>query len=538
MTEWRDAKGAPFRGEPVEAMGPLALFRTGATSSKFVPMPALTSDECVRFHRAIANRPARAARWSEAKGKATSEFVGRLLRVENRELQPVDLTALPEPELLLVFFGSWRTFASFQLLDNLAPFATRVQRVYAGRVATVVMTTWERNFSTGVIPRTRTWLVADPGRQSGMKVLSRFVPGEGFVVMLMTREGVPLIGGPVETIFDVTKFVDQASAVLWELNPLNPVTWQDRAHYLRAVRPVEFAGGRAEPLLLLDPFRADVLRQRSVVRIAAKVEVDAEGGVTQVTMLPASEFPAALARPLGEAIRRSGLFLPAIDHGVPVARTLDYALVVPPADPQLAADAAWVSGEARVPVPIENWLVLKPIHVSEQVFSTVDRISPDGTVILKPVTAGDGSKFSTAVQLTAFNSDWFAADGAASVHPAEGAMQEVDGEKLVWKRLKADDGIVDFAGNVWNMNYCVGYAWAEFDSPVETDAWLGIGSDDGLKVWFNGELVNDKWVLRTSRLDDDVVPLRLRKGKNQILIKIQNATEAWKFTFRLRVRGA
>jgi exo-1,4-beta-D-glucosaminidase len=35
-------------------------------------------------------------------------------------------------------------------------------------------------------------------------------------------------------------------------------------------------------------------------------------------------------------------------------------------------------------------------------------------------------------------------------------------------------------------------------------------------------LVNDKWIKRMSRLDDDIVPVHLRKGRNRILIKIQN----------------
>ena len=38
-------------------------------------------------------------------------------------------------------------------------------------------------------------------------------------------------------------------------------------------------------------------------------------------------------------------------------------------------------------------------------------------------------------------------------------------------------------------------------SPAVTDAWLGIGSDDGLKVWVNGRLVANSWVVRPSRLD-------------------------------------
>lgn len=49
-----------------------------------------------------------------------------------------------------------------------------------------------------------------------------------------------------------------------------------------------------------------------------------------------------------------------------------------------------------------------------------------------------------------------------------------------------------------------------------------IGSDDGLTVWRDGERVYDKWTARTSRLDDDVVPLRLRAGKDPFLIGIQN----------------
>ena len=88
-----------------------------------------------------------------------------------------------------------------------------------------------------------------------------------------------------------------------------------------------------------------------------------------------------------------------------------------------------------------------------------------------------------------------------------------------------------------NLDYSVGYAWAEWESPADLDAWLGIGSDDGLKIWLNGALVHDKWIRRMSRIDDDVVPMHLTKGRNQILIKIQNAEGDWSFVYRLRTRG-
>ncbi|MEY2880613.1 MAG: hypothetical protein RLZZ15_2993 [Verrucomicrobiota bacterium] len=540
MTEWKDAKGATFKGEPIEAMGPMALFRTGAVSSRFVPLSALSAEDCVRFYRATAGRPARAEKWSDAQGRATGDFVGRLMRVEGGQLRKVDQTTLPEPEMLLVFFGSRKAEGVGHLLDNLAPFATRVQRVYPGRVATVLLSTWEAGFNAQWLPSARAWFMGDPAKQAEMKTLSRFVPSGGFVVMLMTREGVPLVGGPVNDVTEAMHFVDRASNILWELNPQNPQSWRDRAHYLRAVRPVEFAERNAPPLALADPFRAEALRARGVKRIAARVGVGADGAVTEVAMLPASEFPAALGAPLGEALRRGGLFLPAIAGGAPAAGTCEYEFTVPAApDPKRAADAAWVNGEARVVVPFGSWLALKPIRLTEQAFSVVLGVGEDGISRMSAVTAGDPNKISKRTQMNAFNSDWFAEAGAASVRPTEGEKLEIDGTKLAWKKIKAVDGLVDFLGGASSSShdYCVGYAWTEVEVPADTDAWLGIGSDDGLRIWVNGELVNDQWVQRTSRLDDEVVPLRLRAGKNQFLIKIQNMKGLWSFTARLRVRG-
>ena len=414
---------------------------------------------------------------------------------------------------------------------------SRVQRVYPGRVATIVGMTRAANLDPKWLPA-RSWLVIDPARQDELKLVSRLVPSAGAVMILMTRE-VPLLGAPANDLTEIMKFVDGASDLLWQLNPANPRTARDRAHYLRALRPVQWAEAQAGPLLIIDGLRAEVVRPWGVARVDAKIEVGADGAVAQVEILPTSEMPAPLFTPVTEALRRTALFLPAIDQGTPVAGTYNYTKKFEPPDPKLAADAAWVNGEARVELPIASWLVLKSIKVPEQVFSTIDRVGEDGTVMLKAVTAGSANKISTASQMNAFNSDWFAAAGAASVRPVAGAKQEVDGEKFAWKAVKPVNGLVDFLGNAspGDLDYCVGYAWTEIEAPEEADAWLGIGSDDGLRIWLNGEPVNDRWIARPSRLDDDVVPLRLKKGKNTFLIKIQNVKGRWSFTCRLRVRG-
>jgi hypothetical protein len=541
MTEWKDHKGATFKGEPVEALGPLVLFRTGGTTSKFLPMRALPPEECVRFYQATAGRPPRAKKWSEAQGKASSEFIGRLMRADGGKLKPVDLAKVPEPELLIVLFRSRQSGGSWRLFDNLTPFLNRIQRVYPGRVASVVLSTWDSGFDATSLPSSRNWNVVDPKQQSDMKLLSRFVPGGGFVMMLMTREGVPLFGGPANEIVDLMRFVDGVSNMLWQLNPANPRTARDRAHYLGAVRPLEFAQGRGEPLLLADMFRTEGLRQNGIARIEAKIAVAADGQVSGVELLPESEMPAAVRPPITEAIRKMALFVPAMENGAAVAGSYAYSVKVGPADKQLAADAAWINGEARSELPFKSWLVLKAIKVPEQSFSRVASVGTDGTLMMQAVTAGTGKKISTASQVNSFNSDWFAeTGGAGTVRPTAGEKLTIDGTKLSWKKLTPEDGLVDFMDGASNgdLDYCIGYAWTEIEVANDTDAWLGIGSDDGMKLWLNGEIVVDQWVQRPSRLDDDVVPLRLKKGTNQFLIKIQNMKGQWSFTARLRVRGA
>lgn len=534
LPEWRNARGNRFRAPPVEALGPYALFGSEAGTNRLVKFRALSIEDCLRFHRAVALHPSRAARWGEAQGALTRELVGRVRGVAEWNRAPDDLAGLPEPELLLIYFHTSsappdEAAEQDAILSSFEPFARRVRRVYPGRVEVVVAVV--RPGASGEPPASPVWMTADPARLAEVGLLRGFLPAVTSGLALMTREGVPIVGGAVRDVFTLTRLLDHASALLWDLNPENPRTRPDRAHYLRAVRPTQFASGAAPPAMLANPLRVESLRQYGVGRVDARIEIDAVGHVTGVTLRPTSEIPASLRDTLRDAIRGSDVFLPAIQDGVPVAGAVDYSFAVPPApDPQLAAETAWVQGAARAQVPIASWLVLRPIRVSKRVFTTVNRVRPDGTVMLNPVTAGTG-------QIDSFFEDWFdRSGGAASVLPVEGQVQEIAGEKLVWQRLEPAHDLVDLATDGVSSDYSVGYAWTEIASPVDTDAWLGIGSDDGLKVWVNGRLVNDERIVRRSRLDDDVVPFRLKAGRNQILVKVQNETGAWSFIARLRVR--
>jgi hypothetical protein len=534
LSKWRNERGHVFEARPVEALGPYALFGPEATTNRLVKFRALNADDCLSFHRAVSPRPPRAARWVDAQGALTRELLSCVRPVADANRTPDDLAALPEPELLLIYFrapdaSSAEVAANDAILNSLEPFARRVRRIYSGRVEVVVAVTPAD--ASGLPPASTVWMTADPRRLVEVGPLRGSVRAATSGLFLVTREGVPIAGGAVRDVLTLARNLDHVSALLWDLNPENVRTLPDRTHYWRAVRATQFLGKSAPPEMLSAPVRDETLRQLGVVRLDARIELDAEGRVTRVTLQPTSELPSVIAELVRNTIRVSDVFVPAIQDAQPVAGTIDYSYVVPPRpDPQLAAETAWVRGEARVRVPIARWLVLRPIRFADQFLATVNRVGPDGTVVLNSVKAG-------TTHLDSFRDNWFDhTGGAASVQPLEGQEQDVGGEKLVWQRVSPAQDLVDLARGVSDTDNCVGYAWTEVVSQADTDAWLGIGSDDAHKVWVNGRLVADSWVVRPSRLDDDVVPFRLRAGRNQILVKVQNETANWSFMARLRVR--
>jgi hypothetical protein len=380
------------------------------------------------------------------------------------------------------------------------------------------------------------WLVADFHQQRMMLALTRYLPVErGANVALVTRQGVPLVVSSAGETAELRTFCDQVSALLWQIDPANPAGWADRLYYLTATRPKEFALAHAEPVLVGNPLRADGLRKYGVKRVAARLAIAPDGKVTATVLSGPADMPAELQAPLA-AVLAQAVVAPAIDQGRPVAGSLDYLLEVPSADPVGEADRVWLSSTAYPELPIENWLVLRPIKVSEKDFeSSVVGETASGAIMLNAMEVNSG-KISRAAQMSAFNSDFFTASGADSVRPKAGDRQRIDeNTELTWEAIRSKDGFVDMQTGI-PKDYTVGYAWTEFTSPRETDAWLGLGSDDGVKIWLNGELVHDKWIRRPSRLDDDVVPLHLKQGANRMLIKIQNATIDWSFVYRLRLK--
>jgi hypothetical protein len=105
----------------------------------------------------------------------------------------------------------------------------------------------------------------------------------------------------------------------------------------------------------------------------------------------------------------------------------------------------------------------------------------------------------------------------------------------------ADDfGNADFNAALGDEKSVVGYAAAEFLAASRQEVEIRVASDNALKIWLNGKLIDRRHVYHgSSQLDQYVTPAVLQPGRNLFLVKIcQNAqTQDWArgWGFQLRV---
>lgn len=106
---------------------------------------------------------------------------------------------------------------------------------------------------------------------------------------------------------------------------------------------------------------------------------------------------------------------------------------------------------------------------------------------------------------------------------------------LEWRSVDTPDiqGIVDLFALMEPRENVVAYAEAEFVSPVAGPAVLGIGSDDGVVVWLNGERVHQNNAARPVTVDEDKVTVTLREGTNRIVLKVLQGGGQWGYTVRV-----
>ena len=130
--------------------------------------------------------------------------------------------------------------------------------------------------------------------------------------------------------------------------------------------------------------------------------------------------------------------------------------------------------------------------------------------------------------------------GFATAYPPEeiidlkGKYPGKNGEEAAWREGKFTDGIVNGL-NLFkpeNNSDAAAYVYREIVCKDAMVLPISLGSDDTLTVWLNGQKLVSQNVQRGAGPDQVLATLKLRPGKNALLLKICQGGGEWGFYFR------
>lgn len=87
---------------------------------------------------------------------------------------------------------------------------------------------------------------------------------------------------------------------------------------------------------------------------------------------------------------------------------------------------------------------------------------------------------------------------------------------------------------LYHLDQAVAYLRTEIGSDKPESARLEIYADDGVKAWFNGELVHTNNVTRGIPEEPDTVAITLQEGVNKLMLKVTDDVWSWGAIVRLR----
>jgi hypothetical protein len=107
------------------------------------------------------------------------------------------------------------------------------------------------------------------------------------------------------------------------------------------------------------------------------------------------------------------------------------------------------------------------------------------------------------------------------------------GRTIAWQKAErpatarvTDEFVLDYVSRYGGNNVSA-YVLVWLKSPRDLDAVLALGSDDGVVAWLNGERVHKNMVARGYTSRQDRVPVRLKAGRNTLLIKVAQGDGGW-----------
>jgi len=197
--------------------------------------------------------------------------------------------------------------------------------------------------------------------------------------------------------------------------------------------------------------------------------------------------------------------------------------------PVVAISLLWVcAGPAWADMPVyrteptgeflREWLLCGPFPLPREPGTNPDRVDT----------------FELEVgHLDGFETDFLAAHGGeANLTVKEGQTESFKGGSAKWVRHTAEDFAVDLDNALSKDPLVAGYGYCEIESPEDRVCTLALGTNDGGRAWLNGERIWDHPRARGLKPDTDLIAVHLRKGRNTLLLKVEERGSSWGFCAR------
>ena len=124
----------------------------------------------------------------------------------------------------------------------------------------------------------------------------------------------------------------------------------------------------------------------------------------------------------------------------------------------------------------------------------------------------------------------------ATVEKGPSAGDKLTGQRdFDWRVARTETGMLDIDAAIQpgvDNNNITAYLFVYVTSPNNRTTTMYVGSDDCIVVWVNGKEVWRNPVLRGASFDQDKFTVRLRKGKNAVMLKVVEQGGGWKAAAR------
>ncbi|MFO1501760.1 MAG: hypothetical protein U1G07_25855 [Verrucomicrobiota bacterium] len=194
---------------------------------------------------------------------------------------------------------------------------------------------------------------------------------------------------------------------------------------------------------------------------------------------------------------------------------------------------------------LSNEAALAAVSIAEALAPSNPKLGDDvAGQILDKIKEGDVARRAWALRLRpssaeSFIRDWMVAGpyrqagivGATAVFTIPFGPEK-PGTTVEWKAPAPADAMNLLALFPGQEN-CVAYLRTQVMAPQDQSALLLMGSDDGIKAWLNGQVVHSHNVDRGQTIDQDAAPIQLKKGPNELLLKVTQGGGGWSACARI-----